>query len=192
LILPDSIPRAFDCDAPGLSWLTVHRAYRGLGVIPNAVDGLVRFAYRRQTTCDPDNSPLYLQNLYDISTQRNSESLQFDVGLAVSEGAIKESDLMVAYNALGLRSGSRSDVVLATFRNKLATSPDNAKQLIWHMKTIGKATNNSDIIRAAENVITTVERAYSFLQVTAETDDSFVWTMYQLKVFKIYFAGTVN
>ncbi|RPA79792.1 cysteine proteinase [Ascobolus immersus RN42] len=156
--------------------------YRGLGVDPNADDERLAWAYHRQSENDSDNGPLYFQLLADISAERESEFLQMEVGLELSKGVIMESELIVAYNALGLQAGTRADVVMATFRNKLVTSPDNARELVKHMRTIGKATKNAGLTQAADSVVTSVERAYSFFGAQPNTEDSFLITLYEVKI----------
>lgn len=144
---------------------------------------MVTWAFKRQSECDPANVPLYYECFRRIATERSSEELDFELAILQSrEPMYTESELDAAYKVFGQVRGARPDLLLACFRNSLSTSPDNASQLATSLRIIGTATKNNDLIRAAGNVVTDIAGAYRFFGIEPETDDTFVNTMYQLKV----------
>lgn len=125
--------------------------YAGLGALPDFSDELVHFAYERQTSCDPPQSPLYLTCLQEIAQSRQSEFLQTKVALTVSQGEISSRDIQQAYSYLGVSPTFDDAAIIGTCQARISDAPRQEHDIRQHLRVIGVARKSEAIQSAAAN-----------------------------------------
>ena len=183
------------------------RYYAGLGSVMNFHDELLVFAYERQTICDSQNSPYYLECLQGIATGRNSEDLQTKSAIEVSSGKVSMQDIRKAYQAFDLEFESQihdEDTIIGMFQSRIADSPKQEPGLRHDLSIIGEHRNSARIkqfasdcrvpflsfstIANVEVAISTAEQAFLWLNATEDMGDDFLTSMYGVKVSNVRMA----
>ena len=162
-----------------------HPCYAGLGCVADFHDNLIHFAYRRQITIDPNNTPYYLECLQTIAEGRRSEDLSLKAVIEVSEGRISPRDVRLAYQHFGYdmkSNGLADETIIGSFQARLSDSPKQEAELRRDLKIIGLHRQSQRIESVASQAMNNYEQALSFLDAADETSDEFITSMYTLKV----------
>lgn len=94
--------------------------YAALGCLQDFADDLVSFAFDRQTVCDRQHAPYYLDCLATIANDRDSDSLQIRVAEMKSQGAYGRSEISQAYRYVNQRYMPQARKTSKTFSNRNA------------------------------------------------------------------------
>ncbi len=116
------------------------RYYASLGATSEFSDPLLIFSYERQTSCDPDNAPYYLECLQDLAKGRESELLETKAVLMESEGQISRKDIHNAYRYFGMDPRSRElddDTIIGNFRSRVGDAPRQETEMRRALGIIG-------------------------------------------------------
>ena len=129
------------------------KQFVGLGIVPDAADHLVRYAYKCQTASDPVNVPFYFEFLRDIALERRSEVLQTEVGFEESIGRFTASALEQAHTAFGIaRQDSVDDEnIIGMFQSRIMDAPAQESELRHNLRIIGSFRSSSKILAVADN-----------------------------------------
>ena len=127
--------------------------YVGLGIVPDAADQLVRYAYECQIANDPINIPYYFGFLRDVALERRSEVLQTKVGMEESMGRFSAQALEQAYTSFGI---SRQDPlddenIIGMFQARLTDMPNHEGDLRQNLRIVGSWRQSSKILAVADN-----------------------------------------
>ena len=166
-------------------------------------DTLLVFAYERQIACDLGNSPYYLDCLQGIATGRNSEELLTKAALEESSGKVSLKDIQGAYKTFGLDMQSPyddEDHIIGTFQSRIADSSLQEPELRRALNVIGHHRGSTRIQDFASNskwnflivfvqqiltlivAVSSYEQALVWLGAAEGMDDSFLITMFSVKV----------
>jgi ubiquitin carboxyl-terminal hydrolase 25/28 len=142
-----------------------HPYYASLGVVDAFTDELLGWAYDRQCQCDPQNSPYYLDCLYDLATGRRSSDLETKVSIASSTGELRLTDIEEAYKffALNPNTTEGDDHILGVFNSRIQAAPKQADQARASLRIIGKARNSHRIESVATDKSMSYEDALTLL-----------------------------
>ena len=161
------------------------------------------FAYDRQVQTDPGNAAYYFECLQDLAIGRESAVLEEKVQILASEGQTNRKEVAKAYAYFGINpvhSAQLTDeIIVGQFRARLQdTSPASEDETRNMLRIIGQARQSSKILQEASNgersilfgdmqqltftAIETYAQALSWLDISAETPDEFVQTMFAIKV----------
>src|SRR5690606_12658528 len=97
-------------------------SYSVLGCLPDMADSVLRWAYDKQVSCDPQETPKYLDALLDLSKGRDSIELQEYVMMERSRGILSATDIRNAYAEFGTQDTGLSDENLITLFEIQVTS----------------------------------------------------------------------
>ncbi|GES61066.1 ubiquitin carboxyl-terminal hydrolase [Aspergillus terreus] len=161
--------------------------YEDLGVVEDMSSTSIIEAYNRQVSVDPARTSLYLKCLKTIGTLRGGEDeaiIDTAVQLAYSEGKYTDDDVVDAYKYFGLSHDDKritDDNIIGKFYAFLSATNQETetRTQLWR---IGDSRGSDRIKSAAEERVATLEQAYIFLGVDANTNDDFVMTMFTAKV----------
>jgi len=159
-----------------------------LGALSDFADSLVDFAYERQTQCDALNEPYYYECIQSISKQRSSEELQLKTTMLESKGLVSRRDLSEAYRYFHLPSdggAADDDRVYNIFQAQHADLSTHEQERAREMLgRIGRRRGSKLLMNASQQTIETAQEAYAWLGngLGPETDDSFVVTIFSLRV----------
>jgi ubiquitin carboxyl-terminal hydrolase 25/28 len=151
-------------------------------------DNLVDFAYERQTQCDALNEPYYYECIQAIAKQRGSDELQLKTTMLESKGLVSRRDLSEAYRYFHLPAdgGAADDdriynVFQAQHADLGAQEQEKAREMLGR---IGRRRGSKLLLNASQQTIETAQEAYAWLGngLGPETDDSFVVSIYSLRV----------
>ena len=158
--------------------------YAGLGAIENFHDDLIKFAYQRQVLIDNDNTPYYLECLQGIAAGRNSEELATQVAIEASDEKLSYRDIRAAYKELGLDAQAQleDDIILGTFRSRIADAPKQEAEMRRALKVIGQDRGSQAIQSVASQTVTNYEQALAFLGADKSTSDDFISSMFSVKI----------
>lgn len=161
-----------------------------MGALSDFADSLVDFAYERQVQCDALNEPYYYECIQSIAKQRGSEELQLKTTMLESKGLVSRRDLSEAYRYFHLPSdgGAADDdriynMFQAQHADLGAQEQEKAREMLGR---IGRRRGSKLLINASQQTIETAQEAYAWLGngLGPETDDSFVVTIFSLRVSK--------
>lgn len=167
-----------------------HSYFASLGALSDFADSLVDFAYERQVQCDALNEPYYYECIQSIAKQRGSEELQLKATMLESKGLVSRRDLSEAYRYFHLPSdgGAADDdriynMFQAQHADLGAQEQEKAREMLGR---IGRRRGSKLLINASQQTIETAQEAYAWLGngLGPETDDSFVVTIFSLRVSK--------
>ena len=162
--------------------------FASLGALSDFADTLVDFAYERQTQCDALNEPYYYECIQSIAKQRGSEELQLKTTMLESKGLVSRRDLSEAYRYFHLPAdgGAADDdriynVFQAQHADLGAQEQEKAREMLGR---IGRRRGSKLLLNASQQTIETAQEAYAWLGngLGPETDDSFVVSIYSLRV----------
>jgi ubiquitin carboxyl-terminal hydrolase 25/28 len=162
--------------------------FASLGALSDFADTLVDFAYERQTQCDALNEPYYYECIQSIAKQRGSEELQLKTTMLESKGLVSRRDLSEAYRYFHLPSdgGATDDdriynVFQAQHTDSGVQEQERAREMLGR---IGRRRGSKLLMNASQQTIETAQEAYAWLGngLGPETDDSFVVTIFSLRV----------
>ena len=162
--------------------------FASLGALSDFADSLVDFAYERQTQCDALNEPYYYECIQSIAKQRGSEELQLKTTMLESKGFVSRRDLSEAYRYFHLPSdgGAADDdriynVFQAQHTDSGVQEQERAREMLGR---IGRRRGSKLLMNVSQQTIETVQEAYAWLGngLGPETDDSFVVTIFSLRV----------
>lgn len=160
-----------------------HPYYASLGIVADVTDQIVIWAYHRQCQCDPDRAAYYFECLSGIAEGRGSEILQLEVAKLGSQGTFTRTDLVAAYKQLVVDPTEKDeDLIIGIFRSRLADSPTQETQLRDSLRIIGRARNSAKMLRVARKAFMDAKGACDWLQITEETDDQLVLSIYQVRI----------
>lgn len=165
------------------------RYFASLGALPDFADDLVEFAYDRQSLCDPERRPYYLECLQVVAENRNTEQLQIKVATLASENIVSRRDLSAAYRALGVASSESDERVLNLYHVLISDAgsaqQDDARQALYK---IGLARGSQRLIKAAQQTMDTYEDALAWLGngASKDTADDMLLSLVALKVCSPY------
>lgn len=129
-----------------------------------------------------------------IAKQRGSEDLQLKMTMLESKGLVSRRDLSEAYRYFGLPAEGRQvddDRIYNIFQAQHVDSGTQAQERAREMLgRIGRQRGSKLLINASMQQIETAQEAYAWLGngLTPEVDDSFVVTVFALKVSLLSFA----
>ncbi|KIV95527.1 hypothetical protein, variant 1 [Exophiala mesophila] len=155
-----------------------------LGCPSDLSDDLISKAYHWQVQTDPQNTPTYLSNLRYIANDRQSDLLETEVALQISQGHFEIESLNQAYKALQLTGREAlvtDEDVIGCFNATLTDSPAHEHQLREYLRMIGVHRNSKRIYDTAQNVMETYGQALAFLDASPTTDDEGIRTMFTVK-----------
>lgn len=163
-----------------------HPYYAGLGALGDFSDELILFAYDRQVETDPRNAAYYFECLQDLAIGRKSPVLEEKVQILASQGQTNRKEVAKAYGYFGidpLHSTHLTDeIIIGTFRARLQDiSPTLEEETRNMLRIVGQARQSSAILQEASNAIETYAQALSWLDISANTPDEFVQTMFTVK-----------
>ncbi|KAL8804517.1 MAG: hypothetical protein Q9182_002525 [Xanthomendoza sp. 2 TL-2023] len=161
-----------------------HPWFPSLGARLDFHDDLIKFAYERQLSSDPEGVPYYLEALQGIAKGRGSEDLQTSVAIEESSGKVSAEDIRIAYKALGIDLEAEilyDDYIIGNFQSRAADSPRQEPELRQALQIIGQHRSSQTIQSVASKTITNLEQALSWLGATEDMDDGFIVTMYKVK-----------
>ncbi len=98
------------------------------------------FAYERQTSCDPENEPYYLECLQDLAEGRKSDMLVTKAVLMESEGKISRKDIYSAYHYFGLDPMSSElddETIIGNFHARIGDAPRQEAEMRRALRVIG-------------------------------------------------------
>lgn len=130
------------------------RYYASLGATSELSDSLLVFAYERQTSCDPDNAPYYLECLQDLAKGRKSEVLETKAVLMESEGQTSRKDIHSAYRYFGMDPRARDlddDTIIGNFRSRVGDAPRQESEMRRALGIIGLDRKSEKIRSEAAN-----------------------------------------
>lgn len=129
------------------------KAFIGLGIVPDAADHLIRYAYRRQVAHDPPNIPIYFECLRDVALERRSDVLQTEVGMEESVGRYTASALEQAHTTFGIgrQDTVEDETVIGMFHSRLMDTPSQESELRHHLRIIGSWRESHKILAVANN-----------------------------------------
>ena len=162
-----------------------HPFYASLGATWDFHDDLIIYAYDRQTSVDSLNIPYYLECLQGIADGRKSEDLQTKAAIEASSGRISVRDFRKAYKTLGFDYPSSyltDATIIGTFQARTTDAPSHEDTSRDALRIIGEHRSSVAIRDVASNEIRTYEQALDYLNATEAIDDSFLTSLYQLKV----------
>jgi ubiquitin carboxyl-terminal hydrolase 25/28 len=130
--------------------------YAGLGALPDFSDGLVLYAFGRQTTFDQQQSPYYYDCLSTIAKKRNSEPLNIAIATMASQGFITRKDVEKAYNYFAIDPQNAPHMedghILGLFQSRLESVPASQEaDLRQQLHIIGRARGSNMLVDAASN-----------------------------------------
>lgn len=146
------------------------------------------FAYERQTQCDALNEPYYYECIQAIARQRGSDELQLKTTMLESKGLVSRRDLSEAYRYFHLPAdggAADDDRIYNVFQAQHADlgtqEQEKAREMLGR---IGRRRGSKLLINASQQTIETAQEAYAWLGngLGPETDDSFVVTIFSLRV----------
>ncbi|KAI5790352.1 hypothetical protein FPQ18DRAFT_337814 [Pyronema domesticum] len=157
-------------------------AYAVLGLFHTVPDQIVIWAYERQLQCNPDAMPVYYQCLRAIAYGRNNEDLIMEATKRESVGAFTVAEVKAARAYLNISPGEKDeDLICGIFKSTLADSTPEVRSLLKSkLKLIGESLKSRKIQDTAGQVFSDVNDAYTYLNVTADTDDNFIYSIYQV------------
>jgi ubiquitin carboxyl-terminal hydrolase 25/28 len=163
-----------------------------LGALPDFADGLVDFAYERQTQCDALNEPYYYECIQAISKQRGSDELQLKTTMLESKGLVSRRDLSEAYRYFNLPAdggAADDDRIYNLFHAQHGDlGPQEQERAREMLGRIGRRRGSKLLTNAAMQTIETAQEAYAWLgnSLGPEADDSFVVTIFSLRVSSVH------
>jgi ubiquitin carboxyl-terminal hydrolase 25 len=127
--------------------------YVGLGIVPDAADLLVRYAYERQIASDQINIPYYFGFLRDVALERRSEVLQTKVGMEESIGRFSAQALELAFSSFGIsrQDNLDDDNIIGMFQARLTDMPNHESELRQSLRIVGNWRQSSKILAVADN-----------------------------------------
>ena len=146
------------------------------------------FAYERQTQCDALNEPYYYECIQAIEKQRGSDELQLKTTMLESKGLVSRRDLSEAYRYFHLPAdggAADDDRIYNVFQAQHADlgvqEQEKAREMLGR---IGRRRGSKLLLNASQQTIETAQEAYAWLGngLGPETDDSFVVSIYSLRV----------
>lgn len=148
--------------------LTANSYFASIGAQPDFADSLVEFAFDRQSLCDPERRPYYLECLQVIRESRNSESLSTKVAVLQSEGLVSRRDLRSAYSQLNIpiheAHAANDERILNLFQVRVSDlSPSAARESREALATIGLYKGSERLIKAAMQTMETYQDALEWL-----------------------------
>jgi ubiquitin carboxyl-terminal hydrolase 25/28 len=162
--------------------------FASLGALSDFADSLVDFAYERQTQCDILNEPYYYECIQAIAKQRGSDELQLKTIMLESKGLVSRRALSEAYKYFDLPAdggGADDERIYNIFQAQHADlGAEQQERARIMLDRIGRRRNSKLLINAASQIIETAQEAYAWLGsgLGPETDDSFVVTIFSLRV----------
>lgn len=159
-----------------------------MGALSDFPDGLIEFAYERQTQCDVLSEPYYFECIQVIARQRGSEDLQLRMTMLESKGLVSRRDLSEAYRYFDLPADGRQvddqrihDIFKAREPDLGVQAQERAREMLGR---IGRQRGSKLLANAAMQTIETAEEAYAWLGsgLGPESDDGFVVTFFAMKV----------
>lgn len=177
-------------------------AYVGLGIVADAADQLIIYAYERQLAHDQMNVPYYFGFLRDIALERRSEILQTRVSIEESMGRFSAAALEQAFSSFGI---SRQDTldddnIIGMFQARLMDMPAHEAELRQSLRIVGNWRQSGKILAVADNgewhttrypnlvltstVMNTHEQALQFLDADITVSDDYIQALYTSKVGK--------
>ena len=166
-----------------------------LGACADFGDGLIEFAYQRQTDCDPVNTPYYFECFQEITNQRNSEDLQMKMVMLQSSGLVSRRELSEAYRAFDLPvngGGADDDRIMNLFQSQVSDQGQVGQERLREMLgRIGRFRGSTYLINASQQSIETVADAYAWLGngLNEQSDDEMVTTVFAIRVSAYSFVG---
>jgi ubiquitin carboxyl-terminal hydrolase 25 len=149
----------------------------------------VAFAYERQSECDPERLPFYLECLQVITDARSTETLQTKVAVLQSQGVFSRRDITAAYSALNIgldEAGSISDDrIIGLYQSQLPdVGASRAEELRQALYKLGVVRQSPALLQAAQQMVDTYEDALRWLGNGAgkETEDEGIVAVYGVKV----------
>jgi hypothetical protein len=152
----------------------------------------VDFAYERQTQCDALNEPYYYECIQSISKQRGSDELQLKTTMLESKGLVSRRDLSEAYRYFNLPAdggAADDDRIYNLFHAQHGDlGPQEQERAREMLGRIGRRRGSKLLTNAAMQTIETAQEAYAWLGngLGPETDDSFVVTIFSLRVSSVH------
>lgn len=127
--------------------------YVGLGIVPDAADELVQFAYERQSAQDQINIPSYFGFLRDVALERRSEVLQTKVSMEESIGRVSAHALEQAFSSFGISRYDTldDDNIIGMFRSRLMDMPAHESELRQNLRIVGNWRQSGKILAVADN-----------------------------------------
>lgn len=149
----------------------------------------MEFSFDRQSLCDPERRPYYLECLQVITENRNTEALQMKVATLESQGAISRRDLSAAYRTLNIppfeAPQADDERVLNLFHVRISDlgvqAQEEARAALYK---IGVARNSQRLISTAQQTMETYDDALAWLGngATKDTTDDMLVSLVALKV----------
>jgi ubiquitin carboxyl-terminal hydrolase 25/28 len=97
--------------------------YGSLGAHLDFSDRLLLWAYMRQKSCDPANSPYYFACLANLTNGWKSEELEIEVVTLHSQGEYTTDDVRNAYKNIGIPDVEDKTLIIGIFNSRLQDSP---------------------------------------------------------------------
>jgi hypothetical protein len=177
-------------------------AYVGLGIVPDAADQLVRYAYERQVAQDQTNIPYYFGFLRDVALERRSELLETKLSLEESIGRFSAHALEQAFQSFGIsrQDALDDDNIIGMFRSRLMDMPAHEGELRQNLRIVGNWRQSDKILAVADNgkqhrffvnikltnaVIETHEQALQFLDADSTVSDDYIQALFASKVLSL-------
>lgn len=161
------------------------RYFASLGALHDFADGLIDFAFERQSLCDPERRPYYFECLQVIAEHRSTEQLHLKVATLASQDLVSRRDLKVAYDTLRIDPSETDERVLNLYYVWIsdigAEAQENARQALYK---IGLVRGSQQLINTAQRVMETYEDALQWLGngVDKATPDDMLLSIVPIKV----------
>ncbi|ETN37308.1 uncharacterized protein HMPREF1541_08299 [Cyphellophora europaea CBS 101466] len=159
-------------------------AYVGLGIVPDAADRLIQYAYQRQVANDESNVPYYFEFLRDIALERRSEILQTEVSMEESMGRFSAKALEQAFSSFGISRHDTldDDNIIGMFQSRAMDMPAHESELRQSLRIVGAWRRSHKILAIADNVMNTHEQALQFLGADPAVSDDYIQALFTSKI----------
>lgn len=133
-----------------------HPYYASLGALGNFSDQLILFSYKRQSICDPENSPYYFDCLQDLATGRGSDFLIMESTTLASQDVLSKKDINQAYLSFGIQPRTADvvadDNIVGLYRSRWSDSgPAQQADLKIALKKLAQARGSQMMLDAASD-----------------------------------------
>ena len=131
-----------------------HPAYSVLGALGNFSDSLTIYAYRRQASVDPRDTPLFYECLTAIMKDRNSEALQAELATLASLGHVNRQEMEAAYKYFDIDPEHHyhisDQVIMGRFEARLQSSAHwQANEIRQRLMELGAARGSETLRQVA-------------------------------------------
>ncbi|KAL1303261.1 hypothetical protein AAFC00_006675 [Neodothiora populina] len=166
-----------------------HPCFGVLGALGDFSDPLIDYAYKRQSTADPDKTPYYFDCLQQLAQGRGSEYLFVRTSEIVSEGVVGKRDLEDAYNDISgtrdLASAKNIDeqYIISLYRATISDcGTEQRAKLRQSLQKIGQSRASKAIMNAASDTVETYDEALSYLGAEQGMGDEAIIALYGTKI----------